>query len=37
MVFLHDYYEPTLAILYQSNPTWTGYVLSIEVDVEIEY
>lgn len=24
MVFLHDYYEPTLAILYQSNPTWTG-------------
>lgn len=26
MVFLHDYYEPTLAILYQAHPTWTGYV-----------
>ncbi|GAB5591624.1 mRNA cleavage and polyadenylation factor subunit [Umbelopsis nana] len=26
MVFLHDYYEPTLAILYQAHPTWTGHL-----------
>lgn len=24
MVFLADYYEPTLAILFQSEQTWTG-------------
>lgn len=24
MVFLADYYEPTLAILFQSEETWTG-------------
>ena len=24
MVFLSDYYEPTLAILFQSEHTWTG-------------
>lgn len=24
MVFLSDYYEPTLAILFQSEQTWTG-------------
>ena len=24
MAFLNDYFEPTLAILYESTPTWTG-------------
>lgn len=24
MTFLGDYYEPTLAILFETEPTWTG-------------
>ena len=27
-VFLNDFFEPTLAILYDTQPTWTGYLSS---------
>ncbi|KAI9469973.1 MAG: CPSF A subunit region-domain-containing protein [Benjaminiella poitrasii] len=30
MVFLSDYYEPTLAILFQSEQTWTGQLANVK-------
>lgn len=35
MVFLADYYEPTLAILFQSEQTWTGRLASTKDTVSV--
>ncbi|KAG1099784.1 hypothetical protein G6F42_017773 [Rhizopus arrhizus] len=35
MVFLSDYYEPTLAILFQSEQTWTGRLASVKDTVSV--
>ncbi|KAI9364067.1 CPSF A subunit region-domain-containing protein [Pilaira anomala] len=35
MVFLADYYEPTLAILFQSEQTWTGRLASVKDTVSV--
>ncbi|KAI8378871.1 CPSF A subunit region-domain-containing protein [Choanephora cucurbitarum] len=35
MVFLSDYYEPTLAILFQSEHTWTGRLGSVKDTVSV--
>ncbi|KAI8067717.1 CPSF A subunit region-domain-containing protein [Gilbertella persicaria] len=35
MVFLSDYYEPTLAILFQSEQTWTGRLGSVKDTVSV--
>jgi cleavage and polyadenylation specificity factor subunit 1 len=29
MVFLYDFFEPTLAILFSPQQTWTGYVVVV--------
>ncbi|KAI8889133.1 hypothetical protein K501DRAFT_239493 [Backusella circina FSU 941] len=35
MTFLSDYYEPTLAILFQTNQTWTGRLGSLKDTVSV--
>ncbi|CEP07342.1 hypothetical protein [Parasitella parasitica] len=35
MVFLSDYYEPTLAILFQPEQTWTGRLASVKDTVSV--
>ncbi|CDH59136.1 cleavage and polyadenylation specificity factorsubunit 1 [Lichtheimia corymbifera JMRC:FSU:9682] len=35
MTFLGDYYEPTLAILFETEPTWTGRLANVKDTVSV--